>query len=112
LRAPPPESAPLAQATLAFVPESRRREVRDVLLAHHERSVATVKAMLAELPLFERSPLEAVTLDQLATLWLAMESGARRIRRAVPGTPWLANPTGVFGLSPTALLTYRPSATR
>ena len=110
--APPPESAPLDQATLAFVPESRRREVRDVLLAHHERSVATVKAMLAELPLFERSPLEAVTLDQLATLWLAMESGARRIRRAVPGTPWLANPTGVFGLSPTALLTYRPSATR
>src|SRR5690606_33421211 len=44
--APAPESAPLEQATLAFVPESRRPEVRGVLLAHHERSVATVKAML------------------------------------------------------------------
>lgn len=110
--APPQESSPLEQATLAFVPESRRAEVGEILLAHHERTVATLRSMLAELPVFERSPLEEVTLDQLAVMWLAIEAGARRMRRAMPGTCWLGNPGAVFGMGPAAMLTYRPSAWR
>lgn len=105
-------TAGLEQAVLAYIPESRRPEVKAILLEHHRRDVAAVVSLFADLPVFARSPVEAVTIEQLAVLWLALEAGGRRMRRSIPGTPWLANPAAMFGSSAAALLTYRPSATR
>lgn len=110
---PRSENVPcLEQATIAYLSESRRPEIRAILLEHHQRDVAAMVSLFATLPELDRSPIEAVTIDQLALIWLALEAGGRRLRRAVPGTPWVANPAAVFGSSAAAMLTHRPSATR